>query len=94
MTSSKTLISTRFYSGFYDSVDIFGPFETSKSLTRVVDQTSSFNVGRAPRPSYSSGPGYPSSAGTLSIRFTRDASTRGFFSGGRYTVSGVKVDFE
>ncbi len=94
VTSSKTPISTRFYSGFYDSPDIFGPFETSKSLTRVVDQTASFNVGRAPRPSYSSGPGYPSSAGTLSIRFTRDASTRGFFSGGRYTVSGVKVDFE
>lgn len=94
VSSSKSPISTRFYSGYYDSPDVFGPFETSKSLTRVVDQSASFNVGSAPRPVYSSGPQYPSSAPTLRVRFTRDASTRGFFSGGRYTVEKVKVDFE
>jgi cyanophycinase len=94
VTSSKAAIGTRYYSGFYDSSDVFGPFETSKSLTRVVDQSGSFNVGSAPRPRYSSGPQYPSSAPTLKVRFTRDASTRGYFGGGRYTVDKVKVDFE
>lgn len=69
-------------------------FETSKTLTRVVDQADSFNLGSAPKPSYSSGPSYPSSAGTLTLRFTRDASTRGYFNAGRYTVEKVKVDFQ
>ncbi len=94
VTSSKSLIGTRYYSGHYDSANIFGALETSKSLTRVVDQTSSYNIGSAPRPSYSSGPQYPSSAPTLRLRFTRDASSRGYYSGGRYTVEKVKVDFE
>lgn len=94
LTSSKALISSRYYSGFYDSANIFDAFETSKSLTRVVDQTSTSNIGSAPKPSYSSGPQYPSSAGTLRVRFTRDASSRGFYSGGKYSVDKVKVDFE
>jgi cyanophycinase len=94
LTSSKAAISSRYYSGRYDSRDIFAAYETSKSLTRVVDQTDSVNLGSAPKPNYSSGPKYPSTAGTLRVRFTRDASTRGFFSGGRYSVDKVKVDFE
>jgi len=93
-TSSKSLISSRFYSGNHDSANIFAAFETSKTLTRVVDQADSFNLGSAPKPSYSCGPSYPSSAGTLTLRFTRDASTRGYFSAGRYTVEKVKVDFQ
>lgn len=94
VTSSKPLIGTRYYSGYYDSADVFGPFETSKSLTRVVDQSSSYNVGSAPRPTYSSGPQYPTNAPTLKVRFTRDASTKGHYSGGKYTVDKVRVDFE
>jgi cyanophycinase len=94
LTSSKSLISSRYYSGYYDSPDIFAAFETSKSLTRVVDQSSTSNIGSAPKPSYSSGPQYPSSAGTLKLRFTRDASSRGFYSAGKYSVDKVKVDFE
>lgn len=92
--SSKALIGTRYYSGYYDSADVFGPFETSKSLTRVVDQSSAYNVGSAPRPTYSSGPQYPTSAPTLKVRFTRDASSKGYYSAGKYTVEKVKVDFE
>ncbi len=94
VTSSKALIGTRYYSGYYDSTNVFGPLETSKSLTRVVDQSSSYNVGSAPRPSYSSGPQYPSNAPTLKVRFTRDASTKGYYSAGKYTVEKVKVDFQ
>jgi len=94
VSSSKALIGTRYYSGYYDSADVFGPFETSKSLTRVVDQSSAYNVGSAPRPTYSSGPQYPTSAPTLKVRFTRDASSKGYYSAGKYTVEKVKVDFE
>jgi cyanophycinase len=94
VTSTKSLISTRYYSGYYDSANIFGALETSKSLTRVVDQSGSYNLGSAPRPVYSSGPNYPTSAPTLKVRFTRDASTKGWYSGGKYSVEKVKVDFE
>ncbi len=94
VSSTKSLISTRYYSGYYDSPNVFGAFETSKSLTRVVDQTNTFNVGSAPRPNYTSGPKYPTSAPTLKVRFTRDGSSKGYYSGGKYTVEKVKVDFE
>lgn len=94
LTSSKSLIGSRYYSGHYDSTDIFAALETSKSLTRVVDQADSYNLGSAPRPVYSSGPQYPTNAPTLKVRFTRDASTKGYYSGGRYSVDKVRVDFE
>jgi cyanophycinase len=94
LTSSKSLISSRYHSGYYDSANIFGALETSKSITRVVDQSGSYNLGSAPRPSYSSGPQYPTSAPTLKVRFTRDASTKGYYSGGRYSADKVRVDFE
>lgn len=94
LSSARPLIGTRYYGGHYDSANIFGALETSKSLTRVVDQTDSYNLGSAPRPSYSSGPQYPSSAPTLRLRFTRDASSKGYYGSGRYTVEKVRVDFE
>jgi len=92
VTSSKSLISSRYYSSYYDSTDIFAAYETSKSLTRVVDQTPTSNIGTAPKPVYSSGPAYPSGAPALKLRFTRDTATKGYYSGGRYTVDKVKVD--
>jgi len=92
VTSNKALISSRYYTSFYDSPDIFAAYETSKSLTRVVDQTPTSNIGTAPKPVYSSGPAYPSGAPAIKLRFTRDASTKGYYSGGKYTVDKVKVD--
>lgn len=93
VTSSKTAIgSSYYYSSYYDSADIFAALETSKSLTRVVDQTPTTNVGTAPVPVYSSGPSYPSGAPVIKLRFTRDATTKGYYAGGKYTVDKVKVD--
>lgn len=93
VTSSKSAIGTAYYySSYYDSSDIFAALETSKSLTRVVDQTPTTNIGTAPVPVYSSGPGYPSGAPVIKLRFTRDATTKGYYSSGRYTVDKVKVD--
>lgn len=94
VTSARSLIGTRRYSGYYDSTNIFGALETSKSLTRLVDQSASYNLGSAPRPVYDSGPQYPSSAATLRLRFTRDASTRGYYGSSQYTVEKARVDFE
>lgn len=93
VTSSKSAIGTAYYySGYYDSPDVFAALETSKSLTRVVDQTPASNIGTAPVPAYSSGPSYPSGAPVMHLRFTRDSLTKGYYGGGRYTVDKVKVD--
>lgn len=93
VTSSKSAIGTAYYYGSaYNSADIFAALETSKSLTRVVDQTPTTNVGTAPVPVYSSGPAYPSGSPTIRLRFTRDATSKGYYGSGKYTVDKVKVD--
>jgi len=93
VTSSKPPIGTRYYSGYYDSASIFSAFEVSKSLTRVVDQTDSVNIGRAPVPVYASGePQYPAGSPVIRVRFTRDANTKGYHGSGRYTAAKVLVD--
>lgn len=93
VTSSKSAIGTAYYySSYYDSADIFAALETSKSLTRVVDQTPTTNVGTAPVPVYGSGPNYPSGSPVIHLRFTRDATSKGYYGSGKYTVDKVKVD--
>ncbi|WP_422018296.1 cyanophycinase [Roseateles sp.] len=93
VTSSKSAIGTAYYySSAYDSADIFAALETSKSLTRTVDQTPTVNIGTAPVPAYTSGPTYPSGAPTIRLRFTRDATSKGYYASGKYTVDKVKVD--
>ncbi len=86
VTSTKATITSPYYSSFYDSPNIFAAFETSKSLTRLIDQSSASNVGTAPRPAYSSNPQYPSSAPAIKVKFTKDSQTKGHYSGGKYTV--------
>lgn len=93
VTSSKSAIGTAYYYGSaYNSADVFAALETSKSLTRVVDQTPTVNTGTAPVPAYGSGPAYPSGAPVIRLRFTRDATSKGYYGSGRYTVDKVKVD--
>ena len=92
ISSSKSLIGTRYYSGYYDSPDIFSAFETSRVLTRVVDQSASYNLGAAPAPDYSTAPFYPANAPTITLRFTRDGSSKGYYSAGRYTVVKARLD--
>lgn len=92
ISSSKSLIGTRYYSGYYDSPDIFSAFETSRVLTRVVDQSASYNSGAAPAPDYSTAPFYPANAPTITLRFTRDGSSKGYYSAGRYTVVKARLD--
>jgi cyanophycinase len=86
VTSTKAAITRAYYSGHYDSTDIFAAFETSKSLTRLVDQSDSYNQGSAPAPRYTSEPKYPNAAPTVRVKFSKDTQTKGYFSGGKYTV--------
>ena len=58
----------------------------------MVDQTPTTNIGTAPVPVYSTGPAYPGSAPVIKLRFTRDATTKGYYSSGKYTVDKAKVD--
>jgi cyanophycinase len=92
VTSSKTAITSTYYSGYYDSANVFSALETSKSLTRLVDQSSTSNIGTAPVPVYTTGPSYPSGSPAIKLRFTRDASTKGYYKSGAYTVDKAKVD--
>ena len=93
VTSSKSSIGTAYYySSAYNSADVFAALETSKSLTHVVDQSPTTSVGTAPVPVYTSGPTYPSGSPVIHLRFTRDATTKGYYSSGKYTVDKAKVD--
>jgi cyanophycinase len=86
VTSTKAAITSPYYSSYYDSSNIFAAYETSKSLTRLVDQSGAFNVGTAPVPVYSSNPKYPNTAPVVKVKFTKDAQTKGYFSSTKYTV--------
>lgn len=93
VTSTKAAIGTAYYYGSaYDSADIFAALETSGSLTHVVDQVPTINIGTAPVPVYGSGPSYPGGSPVIKLRFTRDATSKGYYSSGKYTVDKVKVD--
>lgn len=93
VTSSRSAIGTAYYyASAYNSANIFAALETSKSLTRTVDQTPTTNIGTAPVPVYSSGPNYPGGSPVIRLRFTRDATSKGYYGGGKYTVDKVKVD--
>jgi cyanophycinase len=91
ITSSKSLITSPYYSSFYDSPDIFSAYETSKSITRIVDSSAASNIGTAPRPVYSTNPKYPTGAAAYKVKFTKDSQTKGYFSGGKYTAAKVLV---
>jgi cyanophycinase len=92
VTSTKALISTPYYSSYKDSADIFAATETAKTATRVVDQSGAYNIGNAPAPVYSSNPKYPTNAPTIKVKFYDEAATRGYYSGGKYTVQGLRID--
>ncbi|NLP52939.1 cyanophycinase [Bacillus sp. RO1] len=81
VVSTKSLITSPYYSGYYDSRDIFAAYETTKSVTRLVDQTSSYNIGstreRSPR---------------FSITFSKNSTTKGYYSNQKYTAENVIVD--
>lgn len=91
-TSTKALITRPYYSTYYDSADILGANEITKTLTRTVDSTASYHVGSAPKPTYSSGPTYPSNAFTYKMKFYKNANTAGYYSNGKYTAVKVSVD--
>ncbi|MDY7536680.1 cyanophycinase [Undibacterium sp. 5I1] len=91
-TSSKSLITRPYNATYYDSAAILDPNEITKSLTWIVDSTTAYNVGTAPKPVYTSGPTYPSSAIAYKIKFYKDSNTKGYYSSGKYSAVRVLVD--
>lgn len=81
VTSSKPLIPSPYYSGHYDSNAIFDPYETTKSLTRLVDQVDGYNRGttQEKKPQFS-------------VKFYKNGNTKGYYGNGRYTVVKALVD--
>lgn len=78
VTSTKTLISTPYYSTIRDSSDIFAAYATTTTITRLVDTNVSFLYGD----SYETGPQY-------TLKFLKDTNTKGYYKNGKYTVSNV-----
>ena len=73
VTSSKTLITNPQYKNSTDSEDIFGEYEASTLLTRLVDQTALFNRGRSVIPE-----NYPEDAPIFELTFSKNAQTKGY----------------
>jgi len=92
VTSTKTLITRQYYATPYDSTNVLGPDEITRSITRIVDSTTSYNLGSAPVPVYDTAPTYPASAPVIRMKFYKDANTKGYYSSGRYTAVNVLVD--
>lgn len=81
ITSSKSLITTPYYSTIRDSSDIFSAYETTTTITRLVDTNVSYLYGD----SYESGPKF-------TLKFLKDANTKGYYSSSKYTVSNVVLN--
>ena len=88
--SSKALITKPAYGGHYDSTDIFAADETTKVITRLGDQNSTYNIGRSRIPS-----GYPSNAPVFRLTFEKGSSFSSFWSTSqrKYTDANVTVHF-
>jgi cyanophycinase len=80
--SAKASITRPRYKQIRDSSDIFGPYETTTTLTRVVDTQ---NVSVLYGDSYDRNP-------TFTLRFSQTDRTRGYVINGQYTVDQARVD--
>ncbi|GGI15573.1 cyanophycinase [Gottfriedia solisilvae] len=81
VTSTKTLITTPYYTTIRDSSNIFGEYETTTTITRLVDTNVSYLYGDT----YETGPQF-------TLKFIKDANTKGYYKNGKYTVSNVTIN--
>lgn len=65
-SSTKHPITQPQYKTHHDTSDIFSPYQSTELITKLVDQTPSFNVGRSKRPK-----GFPNSSPTFKLTFER-----------------------
>jgi hypothetical protein len=70
VVSSKPPITKPQFTNNSDSDDIFGEYEGSRLLTRLVDQTALFNIGRSKVPS-----DFPSSAPIFELYYKKGKDT-------------------
>jgi cyanophycinase len=91
-TSSKTLITIPYYDTEYQSDNILGSNEITKSITHVVDSAAPYILGKAPAPVRKSGTSYGQEAQTFSFKFYRNEQTTGYFRDGAYTAVDVLID--
>jgi len=73
--------------GYTDSSDITSPYEITKLLAALIDQTASFNIGTTAKQE-----DFPNDTPTFTFTFTRDYRTRGYFGDGSYTAENVLVE--
>lgn len=92
-TSSKALITMPYYDETeYQSDNILGSNEITKSITHVVDSAAPYILGKAPAPVRKSGTSYGQEAQTFSFKFYRNEQTTGYFRDGAYTAVDVLID--
>lgn len=91
--SSKTLITMPYYDDTeYQSDNILGTNEITRSITYVVDSAAPYILGKAPAPVRRSGTSYGQEAQTFSFKFYRNEQTAGYFRDGAYTAVDVLID--
>lgn len=86
LQSAKPLITTPYYNRPTDSINILSAYECSLLETRLVDQTSVYNLGRTVTPS-----GFPSNTPMFELEFRRMSSTKGYYQRSKYTAVDVVV---
>ena len=74
-STQKHKITILQYKNHYDSNDILSSYECTTLLTRLVDQTPSFNIGRTKTPK-----GFPSQTPTFKLTFMKGPMTTGYYS--------------
>lgn len=88
VVSSKPPITKPQFTDSSDSDDIFDDYEGSRLLTRLVDQTALFNIGRSQTLK-----GFPSNAPVFELLYRRAGDTQGYREGGNYTVVNAFIDY-
>ncbi len=89
VTSAKPLIVNPYHNVSTDSSDILSSYQTTKLITRLVDQKPLYNIGLTRTPT-----GFPSRTPTFSLKFYRDEKTKGYLSDHKYAAESVLVDFK
>lgn len=86
LTSTKELIQEPQFMSYSDSTDITSRYEMTRLITVLMDQAPNYNIGRT-----SEQEDFPADTPTFTIRFSRDAKTKGFRKGDQYTAENVLV---
>lgn len=81
VTSNKRLITTPVFESYYDSSNIFGPYETTKVMTQLIGSRYSIAYGDTSE-----------SNPKFTLKFTKEPRTKGYYNGSDFTIDSLRLD--